>query len=120
LSKDVDKRGTDKKPNTGDLKETSTIEQSADIIIFPYRPAGHGITEDANQIDVSKITYILVRKNKQGDSPLDIAMGCDIGMNQYWEVENNGSEYIQTMPPISLTKKKLTKVSSTTTNEVPF
>ena len=120
LSKDVDKRGTDKKPTTGDLKETSTIEQSADIIIFPYRPAGHGITVDASNVDVSKITYILVRKNKQGDSPLDIAMGCDIGMNQYWEVESNGYEYIQTMPPISLTKKKLIKVSSIANNEVPF
>jgi replicative DNA helicase len=119
LSKDVDKRGTDKKPNTGDLKETSTIEQSADIIIFPYRPAGHGITLDAFNVDVSKITYLLVRKNKQGDSPLDITMGCDIGMNQYWEVELQGNQYVQTMPPISLTKKKLIK-TSTITDSIPF
>lgn len=103
LSKEVDKRGPDKRPTTGDLKETSTIEQSADIILFPYRPSGHGVTIDADGIDVSKISYILVRKNKQGDSPLDIPMGCDIGMNQYWEVQLEGSEYKQVEKPIRIT-----------------
>ncbi len=56
LSRSVVQRGTDSKPQLSDLRESGSIEQDADIVIFLHRPAftkgeqDSGTTEDASLI----------------------------------------------------------------------
>lgn len=60
LSRDVEKRGGDKKPQLSDLRDSGAIEQDADIVIFPYRKAYYS----ENSVDRS--AELLVKKNRGG------------------------------------------------------
>lgn len=66
LSRAVEVRGGDKKPELSDLRESGNIEQAADLIIFLYRPEYYGIIEDESGNDLTGLTEWIVRKNRQG------------------------------------------------------
>ncbi len=66
LSRSVETRGGDKRPQLSDLRESGAIEQDADLVIFPYRPDYYGLTEDANQNDMRDIAEIIIAKHRNG------------------------------------------------------
>ncbi|OUJ69924.1 replicative DNA helicase [Hymenobacter crusticola] len=72
LSRDVEKRGGDKRPQLSDLRESGAIEQDADVIIFPYRPEYYGILEDALGVSTRDTTELIIAKHRNGglDSPV--------------------------------------------------
>lgn len=61
LNRDVEHR-TDKRPKMADLRESGDIEQDANVIIFPFRPAAY--EEDADPTEAE----LIVRKNRQGQT----------------------------------------------------
>jgi len=76
LSRSVEMRGGDKKPQLSDLRESGQIEQDADMVIFCYRPEYYEIPEyEIN--DIPRPTHglflLLIAKHRNGslgDMPL--------------------------------------------------
>ncbi len=46
LSRDVEKRGGLKRPVLSDLRDSGSLEQDADIVVFPWRPDYYNITHN--------------------------------------------------------------------------
>ncbi len=65
LSRDLEKR-TSKKPVLSDLRESGSIEQDADQVMFIYRPEMHGITEDEDGNPTKGVAELIIAKNRHG------------------------------------------------------
>lgn len=61
LSREIDKR-EDKRPVMADLRESGSIEQDADIIMFLYRDGYY----NKNSEKVSNLTELIIAKNRSG------------------------------------------------------
>lgn len=66
LSREVEKRGGDKRPQLSDLRESGSIEQDADMVIFLYRPEYYGFDHDENGNPTQGVTEIIVSKHRNG------------------------------------------------------
>jgi len=65
LSRSVETRGGDKRPQMSDLRDSGNVEQDAQLILFPYRPEYYGITEDDHGSTIGALD-IFVAKNTNG------------------------------------------------------
>ena len=71
LSRDAVKRaGSNGKPMLSDLRESGSIEQDADMVIFVHRPDYLGLSETENG---KETTQIIIAKHRNGET-------CDIDM----------------------------------------
>jgi len=66
LSRSVETRGGDKRPMLSDLRESGSIEQDADIVMFLYRPEYYGITVDADGFSTIGMAEVIIEKNRGG------------------------------------------------------
>jgi len=66
LSRAVETRGGDKRPQLSDLRESGSIEQDADIVMFLYRPEYYQITEDENGMPTTGMGEIIISKHRNG------------------------------------------------------
>jgi replicative DNA helicase len=67
LSRQVEVRGGEKKPQLADLRESGAIEQDADVVMFVYRPAhALGVDRDKEGNDISNMAEIIVAKQRNG------------------------------------------------------
>jgi replicative DNA helicase len=66
LSRAVETRGGDKKPQLSDLRESGAIEQDADMVTFVYRPEYYNITEDEDGRDLRGTGQIIIAKHRNG------------------------------------------------------
>ncbi|MDH5367915.1 MAG: replicative DNA helicase [Cyclobacteriaceae bacterium] len=66
LSRAVETRGGDKRPQLSDLRESGSIEQDADMVMFLYRPEYYGITEDENGMPTTGMGEVIIAKHRNG------------------------------------------------------
>lgn len=66
LSRAVETRGGDKRPQLSDLRESGSIEQDADMVAFLYRPEYYGFTQDEAGNSVQGIGEVIMAKNRSG------------------------------------------------------
>jgi len=69
LSRAVETRGGDKKPQLSDLRESGAIEQDADMVMFIHRPEYYNITEDEHGASTLGVGELIVAKHRNG--PVD-------------------------------------------------
>ncbi len=66
LSRAVETRGGDKRPQLSDLRESGAIEQDADMVMFLYRPEYYGITEDEAGASTAGVGEVIIAKHRNG------------------------------------------------------
>jgi replicative DNA helicase len=66
LSRGVETRGGDKRPQLSDLRESGSIEQDADIVMFLYRPEYYKITVDEEGMPTQGLSEVIVAKHRNG------------------------------------------------------
>jgi len=68
LSRGVETRGGDKKPQLSDLRESGSIEQDADIVMFLYRPEYYKITVDEEGMPTQGMGEVIIAKHRNGST----------------------------------------------------
>lgn len=66
LSRAVENRGGAKRPILSDLRESGSIEQDADMVLFLYRPEYYGIIEDEDLQPTKGVAEVIIAKNRHG------------------------------------------------------
>jgi replicative DNA helicase len=66
LSRAVETRGGDKKPMLSDLRESGSIEQDADMVLFLYRPEYYNLNEDEAGNSLKGVGEVIIAKNRSG------------------------------------------------------
>lgn len=64
LSRAVETRGGDKRPQLSDLRESGAIEQDADIVTFIYRPDYYDLSDNIDMPD--NLAEIIIAKHRNG------------------------------------------------------
>ena len=88
LSRAVENR-PDKRPQLSDLRESGSIEQDADLVIFLHRPEKYGITTDDAGQSTEGIAEIIIGKQRNG--PLGTAVAAFV--KEYARFENLTTYY---------------------------
>lgn len=66
LSRAVETRGGNKRPQLSDLRESGSIEQDADQVLFLYRPEYYDISEDEEGRPTQGTGEVIIAKNRHG------------------------------------------------------
>ncbi len=69
LSRAVENRpGASKRPMLSDLRESGSIEQDADMVLFLYRPEYYGLTEDEQGRSTVGVGEVIIAKHRNGET----------------------------------------------------
>ena len=89
LSRAVETRGGDKRPQLSDLRESGAIEQDADMVMFIHRPEYYNITEDVEGNSTAGMAELIIAKHRNG--PVDSAKTRYIGQfTKFTDLETFG------------------------------
>ncbi len=97
LSRAVETRGGDKKPQLSDLRESGAIEQDADLVLFIYRPDYYGIEQveidgknGLELIDAKGLAEIIISKNRNGATGSVIVKYVDY-LTKFMNMDDSGT-----------------------------
>ena len=120
LSRAVESRGGNKKPQLSDLRESGAIEQDADIVSFIYRPEYYLITEDEEGNSTKGIGEIIVAKHRNG--ALDtIRLRFKDSFVKFTNVDDAGLDDVpfDVFAPVTPTNNIITKQSALNNRQPP-
>ncbi|MDB5228904.1 MAG: replicative helicase [Bacteroidota bacterium] len=66
LNRSVETRGGEKKPQLSDLRESGSIEQDADMVMFLYRPEYYNLNEGADGASLKGVAELIIAKHRNG------------------------------------------------------
>ncbi len=66
LSRAVETRGGDRRPQLSDLRESGSIEQDADVVCFLYRPEYYGIKTTPEGQSTTGLAEVIIGKQRNG------------------------------------------------------
>jgi replicative DNA helicase len=107
LSRDVEKRGGDKRPQLSDLRESGSIEQDADMVIFLYRPEYYGITEDDNNQPIHGVGEVIIAKHRNGSQDT-VCLKFEGKYTKFLDLEEDQfkpftpTSFASTLPPVEV------------------
>lgn len=110
LSRSVEQRGSSKRPMLSDLRESGSIEQDADVVMFIYRPQYYKIDQwdDEDQSETDNEAEIEIAKYRNGEIGY-CRVGCNLKYMRFMDLEHKyedlTSRYFRTEK--SDTKKEL-------------
>lgn len=93
LSRAVEQRGSSKRPLLSDLRDSGSIEQDADVVMFIYRPEYYKIEEwdddEANPtVDQAEIDVAKYRHGETGYCRI----GCELKYMRFMDLEHLGED----------------------------
>ena len=125
LSRAVETRGGDKKPQLSDLRESGAIEQDADMVMFIYRPDYYGLNATEDMVEGE--AQLLIEKHRSGSTGMvklrfvkEFARFENIGIPESGDIP--ASSYGQLPPNTSFDTQNGTSVvtfSSSINNDIP-
>ena len=69
LSRAVESRpGGSKRPMLSDLRESGSIEQDADMVLFLYRPEYYGLEFDEDNNPTAGVGEVIIAKHRNGET----------------------------------------------------
>lgn len=91
LSRSVETRGSSKRPLLSDLRDSGSIEQDADIVMFIYRPEYYKIDEwdDDERSPTKDQAEIEVAKYRHGETGY-CRIGCELKFMRFMDIEHLG------------------------------
>lgn len=96
LSRAVETRGGNKIPQLSDLRESGSIEQDADIVMFLYRPEYYGIDKDDEGMPLNGIGEVIVAKNRHG--PQETVSARFVGKFMKWANHEENTQFPTPFP----------------------
>lgn len=95
LSRSVEQRGSSKRPLLSDLRDSGSIEQDADVVMFMYRPEYYNIEQwdDDEQGPTTNQAEIEVAKYRNGETGY-CRVGCELKYMRFMDLEHLGQDLI--------------------------
>jgi replicative DNA helicase len=121
LNREVEKR-TVKKPGLSDLRESGSIEQDADIVLFIYRPEMYGLTEDENGNAYNGRSELIIAKHRNGQTGIiDFRFNESLtAVYDYDEFDNNSKSFEHFNPYDHIDPNSRIESNISFSNETPF
>lgn len=125
LSRASEKRSAAAKPILSDLRESGSIEQDADMVMFIYRPEYYKIDTDEAGDSLAGVAEVMIAKNRNG--PLkDVRLRFVSKYAKFTDAETDFSAMQHTIPANEAfegtvrTKTLPSKMNDDKKDEVPF
>jgi replicative DNA helicase len=123
LSREVEKRLV-KKPILSDLRESGSIEQDADMVMFIYRPEYYKIDDDTFGRSVEGLAEISVAKNRHGATKdINLKFVARFAKFVDYQVEYPGADTISpntSFNTLARTRTVMSKMNDDDRNEPSF
>lgn len=86
LSRDVEKRGGNNRPQLSDLRDSGAIEQDADMVVFINRPEYYHKTEFEDGTDARGQAELIIAKNRNGATGY-VKIGFEAHNVKFYDIE---------------------------------